>query len=126
MGAISPDVNMLFDSGHLVFSEGTTEAAYQVLEKHAGRVAHVHLKGIRADVYKKAVGQNWSLLEAVKLGVFTVPGDGMTDFVPIFKILDESGYEAWLVLEAAQDPAKANPFEYAKKAREYIRKMIGI
>jgi len=126
METTSKDVYLLFDSGHLVFSEGTTEAAYQVLEKHVGRVAHVHLKDVRADVYKKAVSQNWSFLEAVKYGVFTVPGDGMTDFAPIFKILDESGYEGWLVLEAEQDPAKANPFEYAKRAREYIRKMTGL
>jgi inosose dehydratase len=35
-------------------------------------------------------------------------------------------YEGWLLVEAEQDPAKANPFKYAKMAREYIRKMINI
>ena len=30
------------------------------------------------------------------------------------KILFENKYSDWLVIEAEQDPAKANPFEYAK------------
>lgn len=42
------------------------------------------------------------------------------DFSPIFKILEEADYQGWIVVEAEQDPAKANPFEYALKARKYI------
>ena len=37
-------------------------------------------------------------------GVFTVPGDGDVDFAPIFQVLEESGYEGWVVVEAEQDP----------------------
>ena len=59
-------------------------------------------------------------------GAFTVPGDGDVDFDPIFKVLSESGYEGWLLVEAEQDPAKANPFEYALMARNYIRQTAGI
>jgi sugar phosphate isomerase/epimerase len=46
-------------------------------------------------------------------GVYTVPGDGTIDFVSIFRNLP--GYSGWVVLEAEQDPAKANPFEYASR-----------
>ena len=42
------------------------------------------------------------------------------DFGPIFQILEEADYEGWVVVEAEQDPAKANPLEYAMKARKYI------
>lgn len=48
-------------------------------------------------------------MDAVRAGVFTVPGDGDVDFKPIFDILDRTGYEGWVVVEAEQDPAKANP-----------------
>ena len=61
-----------------------------------------------------------SFLDGVKKGTFTVPGDGVIDFRPVFKLLDERGYKGWMVVEAEQDPALANPFEYAVKARRYI------
>jgi inosose dehydratase len=35
-------------------------------------------------------------------------------------------YEGWLIVEAEQDPDKANPLEYAKKAREYIKQLSGL
>ena len=44
----------------------------------------------------------------------------------MFKGLEKVGYEGWWVVEAEQDPAIANPFEYAKKARGYIRDKAGI
>ena len=44
----------------------------------------------------------------------------------VFKILDEVGYEGWLLVEAEQDPSVSNPFEYALKARKYIREVTGI
>ena len=32
----------------------------------------------------------------------------------LIKILKENNYNKWLVIEAEQDPKKANPLEYAK------------
>jgi inosose dehydratase len=54
-----------------------------------------------------------------------VPGDGAIDFVPIFDALAAAGFEGWIVVEAEQDPAKANPLEYAMKGRQYLRKVLG-
>lgn len=75
---------------------------------------------------EKSRAERWSFLKGVREGVFTVPGDGDVDFAPIFSILEEAGYEGWVVVEAEQDPAKANPLEYAIKARKYIRKVCGL
>ena len=65
-------------------------------------------------------------LDAVKIGSFTVPGDGSIDFPSIFKILEDNNYEGWMVVEAEQDPARANPFAYALKSRKYIKEKTGI
>ena len=48
------------------------------------------------------------------------------DFEPILKLLSEAKYEGWLLVEAEQDPAKANPLEYAMKGRKYIAEHTGL
>ncbi|MFR7530520.1 MAG: hypothetical protein ACLUU0_11145 [Anaerostipes hadrus] len=72
--------------------------------------------------------QDNSFLRSIPEGVFTVPGDpeSMVDFPTIFKILEEKGYEGWLVVEAEQDPDIANPLDYAKMARAYVNKYTGL
>jgi inosose dehydratase len=46
--------------------------------------------------------------------VFTVPGDGSIDFGAVAQALAEVGYSGWVVVEAEQDPSKANPLEMAR------------
>ena len=116
-------VYLLFDTGHLSFSG---EDVVGVLKKYVNRIKHVHLKDIRKSVIEDAKTKGYSFLDAVRAGSFTVPGDGDFDFTPVFDILDEAGYEGWVVVEAEQDPAKANPYEYAVKARSYIREKTGL
>lgn len=116
-------VSLLFDSGHLAYCG---QDYITVLKKYVGRVKHVHLKDIRPKVIEKVKNQRLSFLDGVRLGTFTVPGDGVVDFKSIFEILDGAGYEGWLLVEAEQDPAVANPLKYAIKAREYIREVASI
>ena len=59
-------------------------------------------------------------------GHFTIPGDGCVDYPSVFAALKEAHYEGWFIVEAEQDPGKANPLEYAKKAREYIWRTAAI
>jgi inosose dehydratase len=66
-----------------------------------------------------------SFQEAIQRGVFTVPGDGGIDFRPILEVLAAAHYQGWLVVEAEQDPNKAVPLEYAKKARAYLADILG-
>ena len=53
-------------------------------------------------------------------GHFTVPGDGCIDFTEVYQTLVRHDYSGWIVIEAEQDPAVANPLEYALIARKYI------
>lgn len=124
MELTDPDlVYLLFDTGHLSFSG---EDVIGVLKKYVNRVKHVHLKSIRQNVIDEAKVKGYSFLDCVRAGSFTVPGDGDFDFTPVFDILDEAGYEGWVVVEAEQDPAIANPYEYAVLARNYIREKTGL
>ena len=116
-------LGLLYDTGHLVFAG---EDHLAVLHKWISRINHVHLKDMRLAVRRNALRKKWSFLEAVKAGAFTVPGDGCVDFVPVFAALKKVRYNGWWVVEAEQDPAKANPLEYAIMARKYIREKAGI
>lgn len=116
-------VYLLFDTGHLVYSG---ENPIAILEKYVKRIKHVHLKDIRPEIRNKVKQEKLSFLQGVRTGAFTVPGDGCIDFVPLCKLLAQNDYEGWLLVEAEQDPALANPFEYAVKARKYLKEKIGI
>ena len=115
-------VGLLFDSGHSAFSGGDPIA---LCKRHVKRIVHVHCKDQRAPILKKARETDESFLRAVLDGIFTVPGDGQTDFQTILNILHEGGYSGWLVVEAEQDPAKAHPLTYAKMGYENLKKMAG-
>ena len=115
--------SLLFDSGHLAYCG---EDYMAVLKKYVKRIKHVHLKDIRPDVIAKVKAEHLSFLQGVRLGTFTVPGDGAIDFGPIFDVLAENGYEGYVLVEAEQDPAIANPLEYAIKARKYIAEKAGL
>ncbi|WP_125590092.1 myo-inosose-2 dehydratase [Companilactobacillus jidongensis] len=116
-------VSLLFDTGHLVFSG---EDPIYIYEKYKNRIKHIHFKDVRKSEMEKAKNDNRSFLNSVKAGTFTVPGDGMIDFEPIWEKIKDSGYDGWIVVEAEQDPDKANPYEYAKNTRAYIKKVTGL
>lgn len=114
---------LLFDCGHLVYCG---EDYMSVLNKYADRIRHVHLKDIRPEKVEQVKREHLSFLQGVRLGTFTVPGDGVIDFKPIFDVLEKTGYEGYVLVEAEQDPAIANPLEYAIKARKYIAEKAGL
>jgi inosose dehydratase len=112
MESCTPDVELLLDTGHLVFAGGD---ALRVASRHAARIAHVHCKDIRPEVLRRVLNGDTSFLEAVLQGVFTVPGDGCIDYDSVFVPLRKANYTGWLVVEAEQDPAIADPVTYATK-----------
>jgi inosose dehydratase len=122
MASTDPAVHLLLDTGHLAFAgEDPLDAA----RAHASRIGHVHLKDVRPEVVSQVKMEGLSFQQGIENGVFTVPGDGSIDFVPILETLGGAAYEGWLVVEAEQDPATANPLEYALKARAYLREVLG-
>ena len=121
MGATKAPVHLLLDTGHATWG-GSDPAA--LARRYRDRIGHVHCKDVREAKMEEANAKDLSFLDAIlglgaELGVYTVPGDGMIDFVAVFREL--KGYSGWVVLEAEQDPKKAPAFPYAKKGVAHLR-----
>ncbi len=121
MTACRPAVELLLDSGHLGYAGGDPVRA---ASNHAARIAHVHCKDIREDVLARCLNRDTSFLEAVLQGVFTVPGDGCIDYAAVLAPLTAIGYDGWLVVEAEQDPAVADPLTYATAGYRALRQIV--
>ncbi|MEU3340551.1 myo-inosose-2 dehydratase [Streptomyces sp. NPDC006668] len=123
MSSTDPDlVHLLLDTGHIAFAG---DDPLELARAYADRIGHVHLKSVRPEVVSRVREEGLSFQEAIQLGVFTVPGDGAIDFRPILEVLADAHYQGWLVVEAEQDPNRAVPLEYAKKARAYLADVLG-
>ena len=113
------DVKLLIDTGHMLFAGGDS---IKLTEDFIDRIVHVHCKDIRKNVLEKSLKNDSTFRQAFLDGAFTVPGDGCIDYKPFLTVLKKKNYQGWLVVEAEQDPAKANPFEYAKIGYNYLSK----
>lgn len=111
--------HLLLDTGHATWG-GADPAA--LARRYRARISHLHAKDVRPAVMARAKAQDWSFLASVVEGVYTVPGDGMVDYGAVFRALP--GYSGWVVIEAEQDPAKANPLAYAKMGYAHLRRTL--
>lgn len=113
-------ISLLLDTGHAAFAGIDS---LNLINKYSSRILYVHLKDIRLDVLNQVAKEQMNFMDAVRAGVFTVPGDGALDFSALVKALQHYRYSGWMIVEAEQDPAKAPPLEYAKKAYETLQQL---
>jgi myo-inosose-2 dehydratase len=119
MAGVGPAAKLLLDTGHLAWAGGDP---VKVAGKYADRIGHFHAKDVRTAVAARAAAEDWSFLDSVLEGVYTVPGDGSVDYVGIFKELPN--YAGWVVIEAEQDPKKANPKQYVSMGYANLRRYL--
>jgi inosose dehydratase len=106
-----PSVGMTVDTGHAALA-GVDPMA--LIREHPQRVAHVHCKDVRGQVFRNIKTAGGSFLHGVLDGMFTVPGDGDLDFKQVMQALAAIGYSGWIIVEAEQDPAIADPRRYGE------------
>ncbi|MCL6699517.1 myo-inosose-2 dehydratase [Sphingomonas sp. NSE70-1] len=104
-------VGLTLDTGHAALG-GIN--AVSIMKRFPQRIAHVHCKDVRRSIFESVLSGGNSFLDGVLQGMFTVPGDGNLDFQPLFDALAKMSYAGWVIVEAEQDPAIADPRAYAK------------
>ncbi|AUH33040.1 myo-inosose-2 dehydratase [Paracoccus tegillarcae] len=116
-----PELGLLLDTGHAA-AAGFDYA--HLIERFGDRIAHIHLKDMRAEVMARVRAEDASFNAGVRAGMFTVPGDGIVDFAPVVRLVRGSGYRGWLVVEAEQDPALAPPLPAVTRAMTHIETLF--
>ena len=96
----SSDVGWCLDTGHLLIG-GFDPADFA--RRHGDRVVHVHLKDVDDAVAERLRSGELSLMQATQAGMFRPLGQGDAGIDEVIRLLDDSGYARWLVLE--QDTA---------------------
>lgn len=123
---LSHGAGLTFDTGHYCFAAkhvSSTEVL-QGFKQCQAHIHHIHFKDVREHIKAEVLKNDTSFLQAVLDGIYTTPGDGMIDFAPIIECIKDMNYEGWIVIEAEQDPKKADPYIYSKKAFAMIAKLL--
>jgi inosose dehydratase len=124
MSASGPSVGLLLDTGHA--AAGGFDYA-RLIQAFGPRINHIHLKDVRREVLADVRERDLSFNQAVRAGMFTVPGDGFVDFAPVAQFLADGGYAGWMVVEAEQDPKKFPPAPTVARAFRFVtERVIGL
>ena len=110
-------LGIVFDTGHWRFGGGDSVAD---LRRFAERVWYVHFKDHDPQVAHQSREQGWDGPRSVGEGVFPELGRGDIDFPAVRQVLDEIGYEGWIVVEQDVLPGLGTPKESARRNREYL------
>jgi inosose dehydratase len=118
LGVTGSSVGLTVDTGHAAL--GGIDSV-ELIRSHPLRVAHVHCKDVRQRVFDRVAREGKSFLDGVLAGMFTVPGDGRLNYGAVMSALAEIDYSGWVIVEAEQDPATAEPRLFAEKGLETLR-----
>lgn len=121
LSATGPAVGLTVDTGHALYG-GIDPVA--VVRGWPDRIVHVHAKDIRADRHAATIRAGGGFLDGVAAGMFTTPGDGAYDYAPFVAALRAIDYRGWIVIEAEQDPAIADPRRYAGTGLATLRRLV--
>jgi inosose dehydratase len=112
------DVPLCLDTGHL-FIGGTDPL--ELVRTAADRVAHVHLKDVRAAVAVKDL----AYIDKVRAGLYTPLGDGDLDIAGIVRALEAANFQGWYVLEQdaalpAAPPPGTGPIDDVRRSVAFL------
>ena len=121
MELTNPEIlGLCLDMGHFAFGGGNPVEA---LKKYYNRIWHVHFKDFDLKVGQDAKENQYDYFKSVEQGVFCELGKGSVDFETIVKILNEKGYDGWIVVEQDVLPGMGSPKKCADYNRQYIKSL---
>jgi inosose dehydratase len=119
-------IPLCLDTGHLVVGGADP---VEVVRAARGRIAHVHLKDVDAGLASQVRNGTLGYRDAVAAGLYRPLGDGTVDLAAVLRLLRESEFAGWYVLEQDvvldREPAPgAGPIAEARRSVDFIRRIL--
>ncbi|GAB2996590.1 TIM barrel protein [Saccharothrix stipae] len=112
------DLDLCLDTGHLLI--GGTDPV-DLARRHPGRIGHVHLKDVRADIAATVRDGDIAYMAAVQRRMYVPLGEGDVDVAALVAFLRDAGYTGWYVLE--QDTALGDDSPLDTPVRDTARSL---
>jgi inosose dehydratase len=112
------DLDLCLDTGHLLI--GGTDPV-DLARRHPGRIGHVHLKDVRADIAATVRDGDTAYMAAVQQRMYVPLGEGDVDVAALVAFLRDAGYTGWYVLE--QDTALGDDSPLDTPVRDTARSL---
>lgn len=121
MQLTDPDLlGLCLDTGHYAFGGGDPVKA---LETYYPRIWHIHFKDYDPNVGRQVAEKDLDYFQAVEAGIFCELGKGNVDFKSVVEILNNKGYEGWIVVEQDVLPGMGSPRDCAAHNRGFIKSL---
>ena len=111
-------LGLCLDTAHYSYGGGDP---LQLIKRYGERIWHVHYKGYNASLAAEARNGEMNYHQAIDLGVFSELQESNLDFAAMTEALDDVGYGGWIVVEQDVHPGQGEPFESAKRNREFLK-----
>ena len=118
----SDRVSLCLDTGHHAFCGGDP---VEFMRKHHDRVSYMHLKSPDRAMLERVRAEGIPLERASELGVFRELSLGMIDFREMSKVLNDSGFDGWVIVEdeLSRRPAPGATLPVVRRTRQYLREI---
>lgn len=111
-------VSMCLDTGHHAYCGGDP---VRFMRDHHDRIPYLHIKSVNQGIRAEVAAAGIPFADAVKMGAFTEPKDGVIDFVAFRQVLVDVAFAGIGIVEQDLYPtAFDRPYPIAVSTRNYL------
>jgi inosose dehydratase len=120
---VGTEAGLCFDPCHLMMVGADP---LEVLELAAGRIRHVRLNDVDADLARQVREHRIDYAEAVSKGLFKPLGHGNARLESVIENLQGSKYKGWYAIDqdVRLNSTDDKPLPGIKRALDYVRKLV--
>ncbi|MCB0079290.1 MAG: TIM barrel protein [Caldilineaceae bacterium] len=109
------------DTGHLAWGGADV---LEFCRDYADSIKPMHIKDVDKAVMEEGIAAEWDYRTFSDKGIWTELGHGFIDFPAVFQVLEDAGFEGWIIVETDVTQL-ATPLESAIVSRDYLKKVLG-